>query len=277
LLKQEDFLVKSLMNTLVLSLLISSLANAQSIVGAYDLALTEYSDTSAISMKMIEYDDGRIKLLGTGSHSVLSGPIEFKYEVNTDTREVTVTTSPLFVLEESLELDKITAMSGDMSKIGELYTAQKESGTRMPQEGGWYWASMRLRTKDPVFIVLAQTWLRIDYYVQGPQRITYAALSKDYWANPDTAFGTEWFVGSTSSSGPTIWAGNFEANASLHGEYYNWDYLDDELITTSVHDLDLTVRSKTSILTYTWEVENDGEHAVLLTGWVAFNYPTSAH
>lgn len=273
-------------NTRTLWLALAVLAAAPGLAFAGPIGTAEYqltpnklSEPSPISMSLVEHADGRKTVKGFVTFRPGDPPVEYEYIVNTKTREVTVKKTDLVVDDYRFDFDKIVGIAGDLSVIDDFYTHALAGGSgmtpRISEEYGWFWSSVRVRTKDPISITLAQTWMRMDYYFAGAHYLQSAIISKDHWANTQTSLGTHWLVQNSTYSGP-VRLSNTEFKGSIYGKYINWDWGLPNLSTTAIHNATLTVRTSNQN-TATWDHDELGEDSVVLTGWLALNMPTNAH
>jgi hypothetical protein len=129
---------------------------------------------------------------------------------------------------------------------------------------GTYTARARVQTKDPAFIVLAETMTRLTWTVSSGGTVTGIQPSSDScWAANPSSLGTHWFV-------------NYCANGALYsslgricndntGDYYNYDFGFDDSITTAHHYVYVCGRND-AFYDYNWSYSDGGEDAILIYG-----------
>lgn len=111
----------------------------------YQLTVSQNSDATTLSLKLVEYKDGRKSIEGKGTFSAFDPPTGYQYVVNTRTREVTVTRSNPIVYDNTFDFEHLSGMSGDLSKTGEFYSTVTGGSTRISDEYGWFWGSVSSR------------------------------------------------------------------------------------------------------------------------------------
>lgn len=129
---------------------------------------------------------------------------------------------------------------------------------------GTYTARARVQTKDPAFIVLAETMTRLTWTVSSGGAVTGIQPSSDScWAANPSSLGTHWFV-SYCANGALYNSAGRVCNDNT-GNYYNYDFGFDSQITTASHYVYVCGRND-AVYDYNWSYNDGGEDAILIYG-----------
>jgi len=131
---------------------------------------------------------------------------------------------------------------------------------------GTYTGRVRVQTKDPVFVVLTETMTQLTWTVSSSGAVTGAQPSSDScWSANPSSLGTHWFVSSCSYGALYTSAGRV-CNDN-QGGYYNYDFGDDNVITTVSQYVYVCGRND-AFYDYSWSHNDGGEFALLIYGSV---------
>jgi hypothetical protein len=209
-------------------------------------------------LKALFLSDGSVTLAGKGSVRVDAPPQGFDFEV--DLARGTYVTRRV----DQQEIEERDRQRGSVEKNGQegpLGGPVIEAIT----PGSWS-GRVRVQTKDPAFILLAETMTRLTWSVATSGTVTWQSYSDSCWAANPSSLGTHWFV-SYCLSGAPWYASTTRVCNENRGDYYNYDFAFDDQITTASQYAWLCGRND-AIFDYNWTYNDGGEGSLLIYGSV---------
>lgn len=217
------------------------------------------------NFRAIVREDGSVTLTGSGRARVGAPTSGFDFEV--DILAGTYTTRRLDPreIEELVPLQEAMGFNRTLSEPGDEGDAPLEKVS----PGTWS-GRVRVQTKDPAFIVLAETTVQLTWTVASNGTVAWKSYSDGCWAANPSSLGTHWFVTSCAAGGgPWYASGNRVCNDNS-GSYHNWDFLNASQRTDSSHYAWLCGRND-AFFDYNWSYSDSGEAALLIFGSVVTN------
>lgn len=217
------------------------------------------------NFRAILHEDGSVTLTGSGRAKVGAPTSGFDFEV--DVLAGTYTTRRLDPreIEELVPLQEATGVNRALREPGDEGRAPVEKVS----PGNW-WGRVRVQTKDPALIVLAETKVELHWNVAANGSVTWNSYTDGCWAANPSSLGTHWFVSSCAAGGgPWYASGNRVCNDNS-GSYYNWDFLIANQRTDSSHYAWMCGRND-AIFDYNWSYSDSGEASLLIFGAVVTN------
>jgi hypothetical protein len=127
-----------------------------------------------------------------------------------------------------------------------------------PCTGNW---SAVLTTLDPLFIALTRTAGDIEWTsVTSGCKIQSQGLGACWAANPSPLVGTHWYVSGCLWNSPSS-----QVNLSVAGQFYNWDFLDDNKSTWVTQFLNVRLSHSLGVIA-TFDHHDSGEAHQLIYG-----------
>lgn len=215
------------------------------------------------NFRAIFHEDGSVTLTGSGRAKAGTPTSGFDFEV--DVLAGTYTTRRLDPreIEELVPLQEAEGFNRALREPGDEAPVEKVSP-------GTWWGRVRVQTKDPAFIVLAETTIELTWTVAASGTVSWNSYRDACWAANPSSLGTHWFVSSCAAGGgPWYASGNRVCNDNS-GSYYNWDFLIASLRTDSSHYTWMCGRND-AIFDYNWSYSDSGEAALAIYGSVVTN------
>jgi hypothetical protein len=210
--------------------------------------------------------DGSVTLHGKGTAKANAEPEGFDFEV--DFAKGTYTTRKLSRqdIEERDRLEKSDA--GDQPSDDAIQGIVDKAIAP-----GSYRAGARVQTRDPVFILLAETMTNLVWTVSSTGTVTGTTGSSDScWAANPSALGTHWYTQYCKYGALYVSLGRVcNDNA---GNYINYDFpplFPTPESTTASHTAYVCGRND-GTYNYNWSATHGGEANSLLTGSVVLGY-----
>jgi hypothetical protein len=222
----------------------------RSAVAEFELQPSPASDVELLEVRAILYSDGGLSLIGT---TLVYDNDTVAFHVEADVRRGIYTTT--YFTEE--EIDEVK-QSQSYIEASREYRPQN----LMQAQANTYTAFLQLLSEDGVGIDLAKTTGGADWTDDGAN-VTTLSASIDFWAA--TTPLSNWFI-SSASSGTSIPYNVPASTNSLfaEGHYYNYDFWDNDKITTIDHAVNLDIYPKLpsgQVGTITWGFDEGGENS----------------
>jgi hypothetical protein len=218
------------------------------------------------NFKAVFLSDGSVSLRGKGTAIAGAEPQGFDFEV--DLASGTYTTR---------KLDRKEIEERDRLEKGDLKDDQSGEALRGIVEQaiipGTYRAGARVQTRDPVFILLAETMTNLTWTVSSTGTVTGVTGSFDRcWAANPSSLGTHWYTQYCKNGALYLSLGRVcNDNA---GNYINYDFpplFPTPASTTASHTVYVCGRNDATY-NYDWSANHGGEASYLLTGSVVLGY-----
>lgn len=218
------------------------------------------------SFKAVFLSDGSVSL--RGQETVVAGAEPQGYDFQVDLASGTYTTRKLSRREiaerdRREEVDWKNQQAGD--GIRELVEQAIAPGT--------YRAGARVQTRDPVFILLAETMTNLTWTVSSTGAVTGITGSFDRcWAANPSSLGTNWYT-QYCKNGALFYSSGRICNDNA-GNYINYDFppvFPTPESTTASHTVSVCGRNE-GTYDLTWSANHGGEASYLLTGSVVRGY-----
>lgn len=129
--------------------------------------------------------------------------------------------------EKIVEPQKLEKINPEYTKATEM----KSQPARASSSVG-----LTLKTSDPAGVVLCETWQCMYYDYNGTSVSNVSRNGGDWAANP-SSLGTHWYKYGLTWGPLEVYS--WYARSNLKGEYYNYDFLNDDEITEVTHDITL--------------------------------------
>lgn len=207
------------------------------------------------NLSAIVLSDGSVKLHGSGAAMPNAEPQGFDYQV--DLASGTYTTR---------KLDKQEIAERDRVEKGSLNDQKPDSVAKAIAPGS-YGIRFRVQTRDPFYILLAETMTSLVWTVSPNGAVTGTTASQDgCWAANPSALNTHWFTSYCK------WGGLYGSPGRVcndnQGNYYNWDYGAPDIETSASHWVWVCGQSD-GVAYYDWSATHRGEDWPFLTGSVS--------
>lgn len=205
--------------------------------------------------------DGSVTISGKGTARV-GAPIHgFDFEV--DLASGTYTTRRL----DPREIEERKPLQ---EAFGENRQVEPQDGklkqiTAAVTPGTWF-GRVRVQTKDPAFIVLTETRTQLTWTVYSGGTVAWNNYGDGCWAANPSSLGTHWFVSYCQHGGPWYPSSTRVCNDN-RGNYYNWDFLDNNQRTDASQWAWLCGRND-AIYDYNWSHNDSGEFSLFIYGSV---------
>lgn len=218
------------------------------------------------SLRAIFLSDGSVSLRGKGTAVAGAEPEGYDFEV--DLVSGTYTTR---------KLDRQEIEERDRLEKGELKDQQSGESLRGIVEQaitpGTYRAGARVQTRDPVYILLAETMTNLVWTVSSTGTVTGTTGSSDRcWAANPSILGTHWYTTYCQNGGLFVSVGRI-CNDNT-GNYINYDFppvLPTPESTTANHYVYVCGRND-GTYNYDWSFSHGGEANSFLTASVVLGY-----
>lgn len=209
--------------------------------------------------------DGSVSLRGRGTAVASAEPQGYDFEV--DLANGTYTTRKLDS-QEIKERDRLE--KGDLE---DQQSGDAIQGIDKAITPGTYRAGARVQTRDPVFILLAETMTNLVWTVSSTGTVTGTTGSSDRcWAANPSSLGTHWFTQYCKNGALYVSLGRV-CNDNV-GNYINYDFpplFPTPESTTASHSVYVCGRNDATY-NYDWSANHGGEASYLLTGSVVLGY-----
>ncbi|SDK20578.1 hypothetical protein [Sediminibacillus albus] len=103
---------------------------------------------------------------------------------------------------------------------------------------GW----VKAITDDPVGVDLTRTTLNFSWYDYG-STVGHRSSSLSTWAANPSSLGTHWYVSDRWKSSPYLYYSNQKLRVEGTGDYYNYDFLDNDKITEVDHYIKVDIQN----------------------------------
>lgn len=207
--------------------------------------------------KAVFLSDGSVTVTGKGRARADAPPQGFDFEI--DLARGTYATRRLDQ-QEIEERDRLQGLPREEQGERPL-----EPVIKAITPGTWF-GRVRVQTKDPVFVVLTETLSSLTWTVSSSGTVTGVSPSTDScWAANPSSLGTHWFTSSCAYGGLYVSSGRV-CNDNTGG-YYNYDFGDDDDITTVSQYVYLCGRND-AFYDYNFTHNDGGEGALLIYGSV---------
>jgi hypothetical protein len=213
--------------------------------------------------KAMFLSDGSVTVRGGGTAVAGAEPQGYDFEV--DLASGTYTTR---------KLDRQEIENRDLLEKGD--PEDRQSGDAFVDKAiipGNYRAGARVQTRDPVFILLAETMTNLVWTVSSSGAVTGTTGSSDRcWAANPSSLGTHWYTQYCKNGALYVSSGRVcNDNA---GNYINYDFpplFPTPESTTASHSVYVCGRNDATY-NYDWSANHGGEASYLLTGSVVLGY-----
>lgn len=190
------------------------------------------------SISVTRLSDGSILVKGSGEHISGSEPVNFEWEV--DLEKGTYKTTRI--------------ATEDVEGFGAL-------------SSGSHTAYVRVRTVDLPGLTLAETQQQLWWSVSNG-KVYYNDRTKACWAVNPSPIGTRWYIYLCRWYNPIYYNGDqTRIYSEVEAEYYNYDWLDPNLITQASHFSRIIGRNNGGF-DYSWFAYHSGESSGTLRGQV---------
>lgn len=218
------------------------------------------------NFKALFLSDGSVSLRGSGTAIAGAEPQGYDFEV--DLASGTYTTR---------KLDKQEIEERDRLEKGDLKDQQSGDPIRRVIEQaitpGTYRAGARVQTRDPVYVLLAETMTNLVWTVSSSGTVTGTTGSSDRcWAANPSSLGTHWYTQYCKNGALYVSLGRV-CNDNV-GNYINYDFpplFPTPESTTASHSVYVCGRNDATY-NYNWSANHGGEASYLLTGSVVLGY-----
>jgi len=257
--------------TTALLLLITSATSAAEKAQILETLTLKKSDKSELNLSGLTaqvWSDGNIVVSGKGEYPVSAPTYVVKYQVNLKDKTYTaknIDPSVLKLEEKTQPQESINRVNSN-PKVLNLSNPKKIQSTST----GYYTARVMVRAYDPVNIKLTETSNRLNWYVYSNGTVDWTSYQLNWWSANPTSLGTHWYISSTSHSGPYPVANSTQVYHNMTGNYYNYDFVFPNWITT-VKQFAAITGNNNATFGYSWSHSDDGEGNWLITGWLVLN------
>lgn len=214
------------------------------------------TEVKVSEFKALFLSDGSVSVQGQGTAVANTEPQGFDFEV--DLIRGTYSTRRLDP-QEIEERDRLRdELLGDRE---EEELPAPDTKAIMP---GTRFARARVQTKDPVNILLAETMTSLTWSTSSTGTVTGISPSTDScWAANPSSLGTHWF-NSYCAYGALYLSSGRVCNSNS-GDYYNYDFVFPDWITTASHYVYVCGRND-GTYNYNFTYTDGGEGSLLITG-----------
>lgn len=193
---------------------------------------------ASVNFWLYRYSDGTVSVKLKGSGTKQSGTPAVKYDIKVD-------------------LDNGIYRAAIVNDLG-------TKSTNVPMTLiGPFSAYVGLTTDDAVGADLCITENTLEWYGNTNGTVLLDDYDYDYWAANPSSFNTHWYIDSSSGKRPWYSSGDEYIYSENEADYYNYDFLDNDEITTAWHWIEIR-GTENGNFTYRWDYEHDGEAAGIL-------------
>jgi hypothetical protein len=205
--------------------------------------------------------DGSVTISGSGSAAVGKPTSGFDFEVDLKTG---------LYKTRSLDPDEIAALVPKTRPLRQSEVGRNSDNiTSLAIVPGYWSGRVRLQTKDPVLIVLAETTTQLTWYTYSSGSVVWTSYSDACWAANPSSLGTHWYNSYCAYGGPW-YSGSTNVCNDNSGNYYNWDFGVSSWRTDASHFVQLCGRND-AYFNYWWSHTDSGEGSWLIFGSILLN------
>ena len=222
-------------------------------------------------MKAKLFSDGTATISGSGEYQAGGPTFGIRYEVDLKRKAYKATAiDPNVLKAEKIEIPQ--AKNEDINTDPEVMKLPKTNkDSRGVFTGAWispgyWWARVRVRTFDPIWIKLTETTNRLDWYTYSSGSVVSTSSYHYWWAANPSSLGTNWYVSSRQYSGPYSQAFGTIYH-SVSGSYYNYNFGLPNYGTFASQSASITGRNNATY-SYSWSHTDSGEGSLLIYGSV---------
>ena len=206
-------------------------------------------------LKALFLSDGSVTLSGHGTVDARAPMHGYDFEV--DLTRGTYTTRRL----DQREIEERDRLQGSPRKEQPVHRSREES----LEKATVYCARVRVRTEDPAFIDLTETMTRLSWTISSTGALTSTYAADSCWAANPSSLGTHWYTNYCTYGG--LYTSSGRLCNDNRGDYYNYDFVFDDLITTANQYVYVCGRNDARY-DYSWSHNDAGEGALLIFGSV---------
>lgn len=243
---------------IVLAVFVSSFTSVSAATGSKEIELKPTTQSEKIFKRVtLSEDNSTIVVKGEKKERGLEA-----YSISVDEENQTYTVTKIEDPDKLQIYERIT-----MKPTNEVQTKETSStleSNRLLEDSIilTYWLRVTAITDDPVGVDVNWTSQKVTWDHDGTFAYFNAREGDCNWANP-SPFGTHWFNDSCTWTQYSRIDGGRTIVSDLESAYHNYDFGDDDLKTSTAHDVHLEVYGTgASDYTVTWS--KSGEYSSLL-------------
>lgn len=232
------------------------------------LSASSLSDIELPRLDALTHESGKVTL--RGGHDLNPGGGDLAYHLTVDIANGTYTATPytpeeLRAMNARNNLKRILDRIVSLDRVTSELNRSKKSQPQMNMLSTVYYSiGFSITTEDLPQWDLARTTAAVAWADDGSTvKATYANAT--FFAEPLSPIYTTWYVGSTSAGLTSPVNVTTTSNFGwVYANYYNYDWFDDNLITTAYHEIEFTfypMLPNGNVGVYDYDHVVSGEHA----------------